>query len=404
MIPLEEALAAYAQSLRPLGCEDVPILEALGRVLAEPLAATCDLPRLDQSAMDGYALRAADVALARPDAPLRLPVVLTLAAGAQGEQPVLAAGCAARILTGAALPRGADTVIPQEKVPRQGDELIFQAPWPAGRNIRWQGEEMRAGHPLADAGQRIGPGLLAALVNGGIVQARVRRRPRLAILVTGDEVRPAGSRLEPGEIPDSNGPLIRALLARWGQPAPRVEYLRDRQTEVSCALARALDDSDLVITSGGASVGDRDYLPAVAQRLGVQRVFWKVAQKPGKPLYFGTRAGSALLALPGNPGAVLIGMLLHVRRALDVLEGAADPQPHWNSGVLAQPTARDAHRDCLLRMQLVWEEGLAKLQPLPGQDSHMLGNLARAQALVWLPRGEAPAPAGSVVRWLALPE
>ncbi|MBX6420923.1 MAG: molybdopterin molybdotransferase MoeA [Nevskia sp.] len=404
MIPLGEALAAYAKHLRALPAERIPLTDALGRVLAEPLAAACDLPRFDQSAMDGYALRAADVAAARADAPLRLPIALTLTAGAQRGRPSLPTGCAARILTGAGLPQGADTVIPQEKARREGDVLVFDAPWPARRNIRWQGEELRAGSPLADRGQRITPGLLAALVNGGITSLAAVRRPRLRVLVTGDEVRPVGSVLEPGEIPDSNGPLIRSLLARWGHAAPAVEYLPDRERELCAALARALDESDLVITSGGASVGDRDYLPATAETLGVRRVFWQVAQKPGKPLYFGMRGATALFALPGNPGAVLIGMLLHVRRALDLLEGVTDPQPHWSSGVLAQNAARDTRRDCLLRMRLHWEDGTAQLIPLPGQDSHMLGNLARADALVWLPRGEAPAAAGSVLRWLPLPE
>ncbi|MDR3418186.1 MAG: molybdopterin molybdotransferase MoeA [Nevskia sp.] len=403
MIPLEQALDAYPLNLHPLPAEDVPLAAALNRVLAEPAVAATDLPRFDQSAMDGYALRAADTAQASAAAPTRLPVSVRLAAGPHENLAPLAPGTAARIFTGAPLPPGADTVLPQERAVRDGETLLFTAPWPQ-KNIRWRGEELRAGSAVAAAGQRITPGLLASLVNADLEHVRAARRPRIRVLVTGDEVRPVGTPLKPGEIHDSNGPLIGAVLQRWGYPAPQIEHLHDDAAQVRDTLERALNDADVVISAGGASVGEHDFLPATAESLGLRRVFWKVAQKPAKPLFFGVRDNRVHLALPGNPGAVLISMALHVRRALDCLEGVARPGPSWSAGRLAQAVERDPQRVRLLRMSLDYDsDATALLQPLPKQDSHMLSNLAAAQVLAWVPAGEGRCEAGSVLRWTALP-
>jgi len=405
MISLEDALAAYAQNLQALPAETIPVSQALHRVLAQAQNSNTDLPRFDQSAMDGYAFRAIDVAAASPALPVRLPVGLHLAAGAHEPVPALPAQAAARILTGAPLPTDADTVIPQERVTLESDTLIFVEPYPTQRNIRWRGEELKRGAAVAAAGQRVTPGLLASLVNAGKRQLRVIRQPRIHVLITGDEIRPAGATLKTGEIYDSNGPLIGAVLQRWGYPAPVIEQVRDDPFVVKHVLERAFSEADLVLSAGGASVGDHDFLPATAEALGLRRVFWKVAQKPAKPLFFGVRDNRAHLALPGNPGAVLISLALHVRRALDCLEGAAEPGPAWHPARLAQPVQRDAQRVRLLRMRLDYaDDGTALLQPLPKQDSHMLSNLAAAQVLAWVPIGDGECETGSVLRWTALPD
>jgi molybdopterin molybdotransferase len=409
MIGIDEALAFYAQYLPPLAAESIAVQDALMRVLAAPVLADTDLPRFDQSAMDGYAFAAASVQAAHRDRPCRLPVAGQRVAGDAPSTMNLPVGMAARILTGAPLPAGADTVIPQEQVERDDETLLFTAPYPAGRNIRYRGEERHAGSRVAHAGQRIAPGLLAALISAGAQTVLVHRRPRLRILVSGDEVRAPGTPLAPGQIPDSNGPLLGAILARWGLPPPRVAYVGDRLDAVRATLGAALDDADLVISTGGASVGDRDYLPAAAEALGVRRVFWRVAQKPGKPLYFGVRETdaaprrTAFLALPGNPGAVLVGAALHLRRMLDHLEGVESPQPQWALGVLAAEVERDARRTRLLRMRLRIEQAQVRLEPLPQQDSHMLGNLSAADVLVRVETGTAPVAAGSLLPWLPLP-
>lgn len=404
MITLDAALAAYASTLRTLESETLAVGDTAGRVLAAPIVAASDLPRFDQSAMDGYAFAAAATAAASAETVVELPITLTLAAGTHTELAPVPPGAAARILTGAPLPPGADTVIPQERVQRSGDRLQFNTAWPAGRNIRRRGEELRAGSRIADAGQRISPGLLASLINGGASHAEVHRRPRVRVLVSGDELRPAGSTLLPGQTPDSNGPLVRAMLQRWGYAAPPVSHVADDEAQVRRALGDALQNADLVISTGGASVGDRDFLPAAAAALGLQRIFWKVAQRPGKPMYYGVGAtGSALLALPGNPGAVLIGLLLHVRSVLDVLEGQTAPGPRWRFGRLQAPVEPDRARVRLMRMQRQDDaDGCPLLTPLPHQDSHMLSNLSLADVLAWIPSGETPLAAGSRVRWLEL--
>lgn len=408
MIPLDDALAAYAQTLRPLPEESIAPTDALHRVIAADVHAATDLPRFDQSAMDGYALRAADTASACESAPVELPIVLNLPARGADAAATLPAGSAARILTGAMLPAGADTMIPQERAVRVGNALRFTTPFGARRNVRWRAEELRSGTRIATAGQRIGPGLLASLVNADVMTVSVHRRPRIRLFVTGDEIRPAGTPLRAGEIHDSNGPLMAAVLAHWGYAPAPAQHLPDIESDVRTALADALDDADLVISTGGASVGDKDYLPAVAESLGVQRVFWKVAQKPAKPIFFGVRElrgrHCAMFALPGNPGAVLISLLLHVRAALDVLEGQREPGARWHRGVLAQPVERDAERTRLVRMALDFDEvGRARLGPLAHQDSHMLSNLAQAEVLVRIEPGTIAAAAGDVAPWTALP-
>ena len=404
MISLDDALAAYPAHLQRLPDETIDVTASLHRVLAEPVYSLTDLPRWDQSAMDGYALRASDLLAASVETPLRLPVSVTIAAGSDECLPALQPGTAARIFTGAPLPPGADTMIPQERISREGNALVFSAPWPARKNIRWRGEEMRTGAPVAAAGQRVTPGLLSALVNAGLQQLRVVRQPRIALLTTGDEVRPVGSELKPGQIPDSNGPLMHSMLKLWGyNPLPAV-HVADDITAVHTALGQAFAEADLVLSCGGASVGDRDFLPAVAEAHGMWRVLKGVAQKPGKPLFFGVGEHGAMMALPGNPGAVLIGLCLHVRRALDCLEGLAHPGPIWQPGRLAESIERDHKRVRLLRMRLQYSpEGTALLDPLPNQDSHMLGNLAAADVLVRVPEGTDDCAAGTTLHWTPLP-
>ena len=405
MISLEQALAAYPENLRPLPAETIPVTQSLNRVLAQPQHAQTDLPRFDQSAMDGYAFRAAGLAQASVAAPLRLPISAKLPAGNHERLQSLQGGTAARILTGAPLPPGADTVIPQERVTLQGDALVFTEPYPENKNIRWRGEELKQGAAIAAPGHRVTPGLLAALVNAGVEQLQVYRQPRIRVLITGDEIRPLGTPLKTGEIHDSNGPLITAVLQRWGYPPPRIEHVRDDAQVVREALGRALDEADLVLSAGGASVGDHDFLPGTAEALGLRRVFWKVAQKPAKPLFFGLRDNRVHLALPGNPGAVLICLALHLRRALDCLEGLAEPGPGWHAGRLAQAVERDGQRVRLLRMRLDHTaDGTALLHPLPKQDSHMLSNLASAQVLAWVPIGEGDCAVGTILQWTALPD
>jgi molybdopterin molybdotransferase len=404
MISIDETFARYALALRPLASETLPISQALNRVLASDVHAATDLPRFDQSAMDGYAFRAGDVAGASQATPVLLPIAQQLPAQAYAGAPQLAASSVARILTGAPIPSGADTVIPQERIERVADQLRFTEPYPANRNIRWRGEELKSGERIAEAGQRIGPGLLAALINADLERLTVQRRPRIRVLVSGDEVRPVGTPLAFGEIHDSNGPMVGAVLAGWGLAPASIAPVSDHPDAVREALSAAIHDADLVITCGGASVGDKDYLPATARQLGVQEVFWQVAQKPGKPMWFGTHPGGAVLALPGNPGAVLIGLVLHARTIINHLESQLSPGPRWAIGRLDAPVECDNRRERLLRMRLHHDaDGVAHLSPLANQDSHMLGNLASADVLVRVPVGTEVLGSGTKLPWTGLP-
>jgi molybdopterin molybdotransferase len=402
MISLREALDLYPQSLEALPSEICRLEEALGRVLAEPVASAVDLPPFTQSAVDGYALRCADVSAASADAPASLELIGDVPAGSPAVRGLLP-GTAMRILTGGALPEGADASARQEIVERVGGLIRLRRPVPAGADTRYRGEELKAGEVIAQAGQRVASGLLAALAMAGVREVKVRARPRVVVLITGDEVVPMGGRCAPGQVHDANGPLLHGWFVERGYPEPEIHYVPDRPEAVARALSEALDTADFVISTGGVSVGDRDYLPQLAPELGIRKVFWQVAQKPGKPLWFGTRDGKAFMGLPGNPAAVLVGLAVHVAAVLSLLEGRSAPEPLWRTGILDSAVKADAHRDRLLRAGLDFDpSGRALLAVLPRQDSHMLSNLAQATALIWLPAREAPYAAGDGVRWTAL--
>jgi molybdopterin molybdotransferase len=367
---------------------------ALQRVLAAPALATCDLPPFTQSAVDGYAVRHADLARGA------LPLAGTVRAAAQAAAPVLAPGTAQRIFTGGMLPRGADTVARQEWV-RSGPAAVEVLRIPEhGADVRAQGEELRAGAQLANAGVRLTPGHIGALAAAGIAQVAVRRAPRIAVLVTGDEVAAPGTRAGPGQVPDANGPLVMSWLAAQGHARVRLEYVPDAAASVRAALEGALARCDLVLSTGGVSVGDHDYVPGVARELGAVPLFWNVAQKPGKPVFAAQRGGAVLLGLPGNPASVLVNLLVYARRALDRLEGVADPGPRLRSAVLVDAVKRDAGRDQWLRMALAEDtDGCVRLARLPKQGSHMLSNLVHADALAWIPAGSGEMPSGALVRY-----
>jgi molybdopterin molybdotransferase len=391
--PLADALAAYGSVLRALPVERCPLSQALHRVLAGPATSAVDLPPFTQSAVDGYALRATD-------AGLELTLIGEVPAGSPAVR-ALGPGTGMRILTGGMLPRGADTVARQEIVERHGERIRIVKGLAAGADTRHRGEELGRGAELASAGQRLDAGLIAALAMAGVREVGVRRRPRIAVLITGDELARDGAALAPGQVHDANGPLLRHWLVERGYGEPQLEYVADTPEAVRAALARALGHADLVLSTGGVSVGDRDYLPQLAPELGVEKVFWQVAQKPGKPLWFGTRGSTGFLGIPGNPAAVLVCLTVHVAAALAVLEGCAAPP--WHRGRLAAPVKADARRDRLVRAQRSFgEDGGVSLKALPKQDSHMLSNLAAADTLLWLSARGADYAPGDVVRWCPL--
>jgi molybdopterin molybdotransferase len=397
MIQVDEALARVAAALPTLPLETIATRDALGRVLAAPASTAHPLPLFDQSAVDGYAVRHADL----QTIPATLPLATTVAASAQVARARLAPGTAARIFTGGLLPDGADTIVRQELTHRDGDAVTILEAVAPGTDLRRQGEELARDAGVADAGALITPGLLAALALAGAHQVRVRRAPRITVLITGDEVVPHGAALRLGQVPDANGPLMAAQLARWGLPAVSIDYVADREDAVREALARAFDRADLVLTSGGVSVGDFDFIPAVAEQLGAERVLWKVAQKPGMPLYVARRGASLLFGLPGNPASVLVNLQVYVRDALDRMLGL-EPAARWRHVLAPERLHREKEKTFWLRAVVDADaRGQLRAQTLSGQASHMLGNLARANALLRVPGLHEDGPV-DVLRWVAL--
>jgi len=390
---IDEALALVLERVRPLPAEDVPLADAAGRVLAEAARAVVDLPPFPSSAMDGFALRA-------EDAPGRLPIAAKIAAGRPAPGP-LEPGTAMAIATGGVVPEGADSVVPIELV--VADEQTVKVPEPVkiGANVRPRGGDIRAGEPVVAAGVRLGPAQVGALAAAGIASVRCARRPSAAVLATGTELVPPGEPLEPGQVYEANAALVRAGLAAEGADVTILPRVADDPAEHRAALEEGLE-ADVLVTSGGVSVGPHDLVRGIVAELGVEEVLWGVAVKPGKPLFFGVREATLVFGLPGNPVSSHVGLELFVRPALRALQGLAEPGPRWRGGVLGAPLRRNRARDELVRARSRLVQNGTILDPLAGQDSHMIARAAAADALVLVTRGEGSVPAGEPVRYLPL--
>ena len=393
LLSLEDAQAAVLERVTVLAAERVPVAEAAGRILVAPAAAAVDLPPFPSSAMDGYAVRAADV-------PGRLSVMGRSSAGRPLARRV-GEGEAAGIATGAVVPDGADAVIPIEYVVEHDNEVEIPGGAQAGAHVRPPGGDIRRGDVVVEAGAVVSPARLGALAAAGVAEVACGGRPRVAVAATGTELRPPGAELEPGQIYEAN---IAALAAAARSAGASVELLppaADDEVAHRALLERGLE-ADVLVTSGGVSVGPHDLVRAVARELGVEEVFWRVAVKPGKPVSFGLRGRTLVFGLPGNPVSALVGFELFVRPALLALQGAAVPGPHYLVGTLAADVRRNGERDELVRARRELAPDRILLRPVVGQESHMIARAAAADALVLVERGEGQVPAGSSVRYLAL--
>jgi molybdopterin molybdotransferase len=397
LISVEEAQRIVLEHAKPLDAERVPIERAAGRVLAAPVSAHVDLPPFASSAMDGYALRAEDTIAA----PVRLPVVARIAAGSPAGR-ALAPGEAMAISTGGAVPEGADAVVPLELVEEREDEIELPEPVEAGANVRGRAGDVSAGDVVLEPGTRLGPAQVAALAAAGVSEVQCAKRPRVGILVTGSELRRPGEELGPGEIYESNGLLLATALQLAGAVPAQLGVVADDPDEHERAMARALLGFDMLITSGGASVGPHDLVRATQAKLRVEEHFWGVAVKPGKPVAFGTRRDHLVFNLPGNPVSVLVTFELFVRPAVNALLGLVDPLPDYRRGILTASIARNAHRDDYVRAVARREGDDIVLEPLAGRESHMIARAGRANALVLIEAGEGELAAGDEVRYLAL--
>ena len=393
LLTVEDALARVLAAVRPLESERLALVDATGRVLAEDARAEVDLPRFRSSAMDGFAVRAGDT-------PGTLRVVGQVAAGRPAARP-LAPGEAMAISTGGVVPDGADAVVPIELVEDEGDAVVVPQPAPEGANVRPRGGDVNAGEIVVAAGVPLTPSRLAALASTGITTLACARRPRVSIVSTGTELRRPGEPLREGEIYESNGLMLAALLAGAGADVGSPESVEDDSTAHETALARGLE-GDVLVTSGGVSVGPHDLVRDTLGRLGVEETFWGVAMRPGKPLSFGTRDRTLVFGLPGNPVSSLVGALLFLLPAVRALQGHAHPEPQFGAGTLAAPAVRRPSRDDFQRASVERTGDDVLLDPLAGQESHMIARAAAADALVHVPRGTGELAAGSRVRYLPL--
>jgi len=442
LLSVEDALAAVLRAVPfPLPTEELPVVAARGWVLASPVVAATDLPPWDNSAMDGYAVRAVDVAGASEDVPVRLAVHGEVAAG---RAPDVAVGrrAAVRIATGAPLPAGADAVVQVELTtpvdaagtlgPRGRDAagplpafVLVHASVRRGVNVRPRGEDVRAGATLLEPGRAIGPAEVAVISASGVPVVTVHRRPRVAVISTGDELRPAGTALGAAGIPDSNGPALVALCAAAGAEIRHLGIAPDELGAMIRMLREAVGWADVVVVSGGVSVGPYDVVRPAFESVG-SVALWRVAVQPGKPFAFGLAdrppgADSAnpilLLGLPGNPVSTFVTFELFVRPALRRLAGRpdADLLRPTDRGILEEPIEKAPGRRAFLRVAALRERpggpalrdpvGRVRVRLAGGQGSHVLSALAAADALAVVPESVEALPAGAPVElwWLDRP-
>jgi molybdopterin molybdotransferase len=389
LLPVEDAIAAILRRVPAPQGEMVALSEATGRVLVEPVIASHDQPPFNASAMDGYAVRAADIV---PGHSLNIVGVSQAGAGFAG---VLAAGQAVRIFTGAPVPTGADTVIMQEEAVVAGNLVRFTAPARPGHSVRPRGNDFAVGDELVAAGERMTPMRVAVAAAANMGALNVARRPRIALLATGDELVVPGEALGPDQIVASNSLGLAALLAPYAAEIQDFGIAPDEPA----ALTRQLEavfgwQPDIVITTGGASVGDHDIVKDILARLGVTLDFWRINMRPGKPLMFGMRSGTLVFGLPGNPVSAMVTAIVFIKPALRHWLGVAEPA-NWQLK-LSDAVPANGGRRHFLRGQKLHTPGGLVLKPIAQTDSGHTSSLSAADMLIVQPENSPGLPAGTL--------
>ena len=402
-IEIERARALVLERTRALEPETVAVGDALGRVLAEDVTSADPVPGFDNSAMDGYAVRAADTGGATGAEPARLPVVGESKAGHPAAR-ALGAGEAIAISTGAMLPEGADAVIRVEDTDAGTESVGISVEVPPGKDVRRAGEDIEAGRTVIAAGTELDPAGVGVLASVGRSEVSCTRRPRVTVLTTGDELQEPGEPLRPGAIRNSNAHSLAGLVERTGAELLGARIVADDPAATEAALAAAFD-GDVVVVSGGVSVGPHDHVRPALERLGAELVFWRVALRPGAPAYFGVgpRDGAPLcFGLPGNPVSAIVTFLLFVRPAIRAMLGTPDERPR-TTAVLANELPALSARTQMVRCRLELRDDGWHAHASGPQGSHVLTSMLGADALAILPPAEAPYPAGTRVEVELLP-
>ncbi len=397
MIGVTQALAIITAAARPKETEEVSLLSSLGRVLAREIVSDVDWPPFDTSAMDGYAVRLSDVHGTGPSLRERPKIV----AAGDGPPEALCAGEAVRVMTGAPLPPGTEAVIPVERARREEGRVSFDVAPAPGAHIRRRRESIARGARLIPSGRRLSAGDVALAALAGADPLPVFSQPRVAIAVTGNELVAAAETPRPGQLRDSNGPMLLSLCQARGWPTRLLPPVADESSGVERLFASA-GEEDVLVTSGGVSAGDLDLLPTIAQRCGFEILFDGVSVRPGKPIVFARRGKVFWFGLPGNPVSSSVGFHLFVREAIDRLEGDANPgapriRARLFQGVKATGP-RETYRDALWRI----EEGESRVEALHSVGSHDIAAHARANVLIRVPPNCGQLAAGEIVTCLVL--
>jgi molybdopterin molybdotransferase len=379
MKSLEEATALVEAAVgAALGAERVPLAEALGRVAAQPVASAVDLPPFDRTAMDGYVVRAAELNAG----PLR--IAGELAAGDPGTAP-LEPGTALVITTGSPIPAGADAILQSEHAIVDGAAVSSDRPLDPGRHIRRQGEDVKHGDVLAGAGEPLSIQLVMALASAGVGEVDVHRRARVHTLTTGSELLPVGAPPEPGKIHESNGLTLALLARRAGAQVIDHGIVADDPASIRAAIEAGLAGADVLLVSGGVSVGPHDYVKPTFEALGVEEIFWRVRIKPGKPLWFGRRGDTLVFGLPGNPLSSLVGFLAFIEPALRRLHGEPGAAMRTVPARLTVPAGPSDGRTTFYTSALrPGPDGVLEATPTDRQGSHMTGALGESDGFVIL--------------------
>ena len=402
IITVQEAHHIINQSIAALAAEELPLSHLQGRVLACDIAAPFPLPRFTNAAMDGFALKWDDIHNVSGDSPVRLHVTQQIQAG-KISSLIVASGCCAEIMTGAPMPEGADTVVAFEETSGFGSSVveIYKSP-KQGANVRYAGEEVQMGEILLSKGDVLSPSGIAVLASFGYASARVQRTPKVSIVTVGDELRMPGEEVSGAQIYNCNRFMLEAACRSLGIEPVGIRHAPDDQESLRNVLALSIAESDLLITAGGISTGEYDFVQEELSALGVVTKFWNVSQKPGKPLYFGTSEnGKAVFSLPGNPVSAMVCFVEYCIPALMTLQGKASPAKF--SAVLAEPFPSDKKRHRFL-LGTVWtEDGLLHCRASPKCESHMITAVTGANCILEAEPSSEMLPAGTEITCTILP-
>lgn len=391
MLTWDEALSRILARTSVLERQHVRLEAAAGRVLAEPLMARNDSPPFDLSAVDGFGVHAADVVSASPRHPIRLRLAETIHAGGVGKTR-FQRGTVIKILTGACVPRGVEAIVMKEDCQEESTTVAVHRRVKPGENVRPRGGEFRKGEKVLPTGVRITPPVIGLLATFGYARVSVHKRPAVTLVVTGDELLSPSRELEPGKIRDANSYALAAAIRATGIDKCRRIRLKDRPALLEKRLADAMKRSDVVVAVGGMSVGDRDFIRPILGKLGVEEKFWRVAIKPGKPAFFGLASHRGrgrpclVFGLPGNPVSALVCFHQLVKPALSKMMGLLSATRLSLPARLIGERRKQPGRLEWLRGTLTCQDGDVRVEPTSGQDSHMLGGLARANCLIHFPQ------------------